>query len=280
MGFKPCGIKFKIQPYMNQNNIQWWEESAGFFGDFYLEGDNSLEGYLQEKKQNLAQRTEEETKGIITLLSLKEGERILDIPCGYGRHSLELAKQGYDVVGIDINSVHLDKARQQAKDTKLTVDFRKADMLQSAFKGEFDAVINMFYSFGFFATDEENEKVLRNFYEALKPNGKFLMHTDVNIPRIMNGKYKHDETRDLVSGAKLRIIDNYNPLTKRIEGAWILTRGKNDEVRKDYSVRVYSKNDFTALCKKIGFKQIHAYGDWSKELYSEDSEDMIIVAEK
>ncbi|CAF4819188.1 unnamed protein product [Rotaria sp. Silwood2] len=70
-------------------------------------------------------------------------------------------------------------------------------MIDINYDNEFDAVINMFYSFGFFETDEENNQVLQNFYNALKPGGKFLFHTDVNIPRILSGKYKEDETRHL-----------------------------------------------------------------------------------
>ena len=214
------------------------------------------------------------------MLDLKTGARILDIPSGYGRHSIELAARGFDVVGSELNSVHLEKAKQDAQAKNVTVNFVQENMIDISYKNEFDTVINMFYSFGFFETDEENEKVLQHFYEALKPGGKFLMHTDVNIPRIVAGLYKEHEVRKLKSGAELEIIDSYNTDTKRIEGSWIIKDAEGNTERKDYSVRVYTKGEFIDLCKKAGFTEFAIYGDWQGSSYSDMSEDMIIVATK
>jgi cyclopropane fatty-acyl-phospholipid synthase-like methyltransferase len=108
-----------------ENNIEWWQEEYGFFGSLYLEGDDSVEGYLQKRKQTLAQRTETEVKGVISLLGLQKGQRILDIPCGYGRHSIALAKQGFEVVGSDVNSVHLAKAEGDTRKAGLKVRYKK-----------------------------------------------------------------------------------------------------------------------------------------------------------
>jgi 2-polyprenyl-3-methyl-5-hydroxy-6-metoxy-1,4-benzoquinol methylase len=258
---------------------QWWSEEYGFFGSFYMEGDNSKEGYLTQKQQTLKERTLAEVDGILRILSLRSNKKILDCPCGYGRHSIELGKRGFEVVGSDINSIHLQKAIDDAQVNSVKVTFRKESMLELKYMSEFDAVINMFYSFGFFETDEKNEKVLINFFNALKPGGKFLMHTDVNIPRIISGKYKTDERRNLVDGKNLRIIDNYDLKTKRINGAWIMEKNGITE-KKDYSVRVYSKEEFEEMCKKIGFTSIKTYSNWEGDDYFENSEDMIVVATK
>ncbi len=137
---------------MNKSS-QWWSEEYGFFGEYYIEGDNSNEGYLIAQKQNLVQRTVTEVKGVIGLLGLKGGEKILDIPSGYGRHSIELARKGFDVTGVELNSVHLNKAIFDAQTTDTKVQFVKGNMIDIAYKDEFDAVINMFYSFGFFETE-------------------------------------------------------------------------------------------------------------------------------
>src|SRR3989344_1655006 len=208
-----------------KENPQWWSEEYGFFGKHYLKGDNSKEGYLIDKKQTLEQRTFAETEGIIRLLDLKGEERILDVPSGYGRHSIALAKKGFNVTGIELNAIHLNEAIRNAETAQVTPNFVKGNMIDISHKEEFDAVINMFYSFGFFETDEENKKVLENFFKSLKPGGRFLFHTDVNVHRILSGKYKQNETRDLASGNKLQIIDAYDPKDKRIHGAWII-KGK------------------------------------------------------
>ncbi len=259
---------------------KWWSEEYGFFGKHYLEGDNSKEGYLANKRQTLEERTKTEVEGIIRLLDLKNDEEILDIPTGYGRHSIGLAQKGFNVTGVDLNSVHLAEAIKNSEKLKNKPNFLKNNMIDVRYKEKFDAIINMFYSFGFFETDEENEKVLKNFYDALKPSGKFLFHTDVNIPRILSGKYKEDETRTLSSGKTLRIIDKYNPKDKRIYGTWIIKDKDGKEEKKDYSVRVYSKDEFMNICKQIGFTDFELYSDWDKKPYSKDSEDMIIIAKK
>lgn len=258
----------------SKNN--WWSEEYGFFGSFYMEGDNSKDGYLIEKKQKLAERTQAEVSGVISLLKLEVGSKILDCPCGYGRHSIELAKRGFIVTGSDINSVHLQKTNGEKHEN---VIFVKENMIDIFYENEFDAVVNMFYSFGFFETDGENEKVLKNFFKALKSGGKFLMHTDVNIPRILARKYKETEERSLANGKSLVIHDSYDPTTKRINGSWIIKDG-NTEVRKEYSVRVYTRTEFVDMCRSAGFSSVTTYSDWDGNPYSEDSEDMIIVATK
>ncbi len=257
----------------------WWSEEYGFFGDFYMEGDASKEGYLIEKKQNLNERTEVEVDGVIKLLSITDGAEILDCPCGYGRHSIELARRGFKVTGSDINFTHLSKAESTADAQDIKVTFNKESMLDLKYSSQFDAVINIFYSFGFFDTDEENERVLKNFFNTLKPGGKFLMHTDVNVPRVLSGKYKKDEERNLETGKTLRIIDSYDPGTKRINGIWVIKNNGTEE-RRNYSVRVYTKEEFEEICKKIGFSSVATYSDWDGSSYSPDSEDMIVVAIK
>jgi SAM-dependent methyltransferase len=264
---------------MSITRTQWWQPEAIFFGDFYMEGDNSQQGYLIGIQQTLDERTKTEVEGVIKLLQIPMGSKILDCPCGHGRYSIELAIQGYNVIGIDINSVHLQREAQINKLPKENLDFRIGNMLDLNFNSNFDAVINMFYSYGFFETDEENETVLQNFFMALKPGGKFLMHTDVNIPRIQNGKYREDEKRDLVNGGSLRIIDKYNPETKRIDGSWIIEKDGKIE-QKDYSVRVYTKEEFEEMCIKAGFSSVVTYSNWNGDPYSDDSEDMIVIATK
>ncbi|KAB8141148.1 class I SAM-dependent methyltransferase [Chloroflexia bacterium SDU3-3] len=258
---------------------QWWEEGAGFFGRGYMEGDNSVEGYL-DAPMTLEERTESEVRGIINLLQLQPGQHVLDCPSGYGRHSIGLGRHGMNVIGADINGEELFVATQKRGDLS-NVQFIKNDMRFLYFQNHFDAVINMFYSFGFFDTDEENIQVLRNFYNALKPGGKFLMHTDVNIPRIISGKYKSQERRNLPNGNVLEIIDRYEPTTKRIEGTWTIIRPDNSiQDLTPYSVRVYTNEEFTGWCHEVGFRTVTAYGSWDRTPLTDESEDMMIIAEK
>jgi ubiquinone/menaquinone biosynthesis C-methylase UbiE len=263
---------------MSKNN-NWWEEKYGFFGEFYMKGDNSVEGYHEKRKLTLKQRTDEEVRGIINLCSLKKGVTILDCPCGYGRHSIALAKEGYLVTGSDINSHELSVAKKEAKKQEVEVDLKKENMLNLKYHNKFDAVINMWYSFGFFNSEKDNFKVLKNFYNSLKEGGVFLMHADVNFPRMINGQFREYERRTLKDGGFLRQVEFYNKKSKRNCGVWIIEHGNNIEF-KDYSVRVYSKEEFISLCRKAGFRSVKTYSDWKGKKYNKDSDDMIFIAKK
>ena len=257
----------------------WWDERAGFFGEFYMRGDHSVEGHLAARLQRVEERTKAEIEGIVHLLDMARPQRVLDVPCGYGRHAICLALRGHDVVGVDINEAHLSLARVKAIEQEVHPIFVKQNMLTISYRSEFDAVINMFYSFGFFETDAENLAVLENFFSALKPGGKFLMHTDVNIPRILDGRYKTDETRRLVDGSSLRISERYNEYSKRIEGAWTIESGSSTST-KPYSVRVYEESEFRDMCFQVGFVACDSYGGWDGQPYSRDSEEIIFVAKR
>lgn len=258
---------------------EWWMENYGFFGEFYKTGDNSIEGSYYNRKVNREQRTKEEVNGVINLCNLKEEDKVLDCPCGWGRHSIALSKKKMVVTGSDLNSFELSIAKKEAKKQKVNAKFIQEDMRKLKYKNKFNAVINLWYSFGFFDIEKDNIKTLKNFYEALKKGGKFLMHTHKNVPWILAGNSKEYEKRKLKGGGFLRQIEFYEAKSKRNHGIWILEKDGIVESR-DYSVRIYSKNEFTKICKKAGFKKVEIYSDWEGTKYSPKSRTMVVVATK
>lgn len=258
----------------------WWESEGGFFNEIYLEGDNSLEGFLLSPL-DLNERTKEEIEGVIRLSELQQGSKVLDCPSGYGRHSIALGSKGFEVVGADVNDYFLGIARENLKKVGLrNVNFIKNDMRVLEFSNEFDAAINMFYSFGFFNSDEENIEALRNFYKALKPGGKWLMHTHVTAPRFQKDLIKLHEIRTLKTGNRLELFREYNESTKREDGQWTLLNGHGKKVSTPYSMRIYTDNEYRKICSDIGFSKVDVYGDWKGSEYKEESELMIVVATK
>lgn len=257
----------------------WWDEQAGFFGDFYIRGDQSLTGHLVAQKQTLEERTRTEVDGVVRLLGLAQPQRILDVPCGYGRHTIGLARLGYSVLGMDINEAHLRVARERAQQAGVHPLFVKESMLSVGHSGKFDVVINMFYSFGFFETDAENQAVLRGFFQALGPGGKFLMHTDVNLPRVRDGQYRTHELRKLASGEELLIEEHYDEGIRRIQGSWTI-KSLDQLVTRSYSVRVYDEAEFRELCVQAGFQKCVSFGDWQGKPYGVNDEEIIFVATK
>ncbi len=261
--------------------IHWWDNSGGFFGRHYMLGDDSAEGYLPQR-ETLEQRTAREVDGIERLLALEQNSFILDIPAGYGRHSLELARRGHFIRGIDINEEHLAAARmtQQAQGIK-HVDFFKYDMreLPWTFHNAHDAVINMFYSFGFFETDEENEQVMHEFNAALKIDGKLLLYTDVSPEIIENGAYKLRERRTLRDGV-LYIDEQYDAATKRVNGTWTVhTQGIQTKLTP-YSVRIYSAKEFEEMAIRNGFIDVHFFGSFNGAPFTSKSAELIMTARK
>ena len=262
---------------MNKHN--WWEEQAGFFGSFYYKGDHSLEGHLANVDRLLPERTIKEVEGINTLINIKSPLKILDAPCGYGRHAIALAAEGHEVTGLDLNKALLQIAESECSSLGVNVTFERTNMIDINFSTDFDLVLNMFYSFGFFETDEENLLLLKKFHDALKPNGKLLMHTDVNIPRIIAGDYKLHEERNLSNGGTLTIDEMFNEQSKRIEGTWTIV-DKNKSLTKPYSVRVYETSEFIDMCSLVGFETCKVFGDWEGRKYNKSSEEIIFVASK
>lgn len=261
----------------NRQTEPWWSEEAEFFGSFYLQGDLSFGGHLAECRLTQQQRTLREVDGLVLLTGLRSGERILDVPCGAGRHSIELASRGYDVVGVDLNRIHLASAREGALRNNIQISFEQCNMLSLGHIAQFDVLINMFYSFGFFDTDKDNARVLANFRSALRPGGRMLMHTDVNLPRLRSGMYRKKESRQLVCGGILQIIEQYDEKSRRINGSWsICKEGKS--ISRNYSVRVYEAEEFIQICLDSGFKECKVFSDWSGASYSEQSEEIIFVA--
>jgi len=275
----------------------WWSNGGGFFGSKYIEGDDSVEGYLPGKVERLKERTEREVDGIIKLLHLKKEEKILDVPCGYGRHTIELLFRGYSAMGLDINQTHISEAEKRLhlryKGTNQNTPFKPAtyqyfgigDMRKVVSRKSLiescNAIINMFYSFGFFEDEKDNEKVMEEFFKTLKSNGQLLIHSDVSPEIISSGKYRFDETRSLTSGKKLHIREEYNPQTKRINGTWtIIGENKHQEKLTPYSVRIYSVQEFEKMAKRKGFRDVRFFGSFEGEKFTKESKELIMIAKK
>jgi SAM-dependent methyltransferase len=277
----------------SNNQAEWWENQGGFFGSQYMLGDDSIEGYIPGTNETLEERTKREVDGIIKLLNpSKYG--MLDIPCGYGRHTIELAKRGFRVIGIDINDEHIQRARKnmikflsekRKKDRKdeRWCGFLEGDMRQlqaKEYKEAYETIINMFYSFGFFKTEEENKAVMKGFHNALVPGGQLLLHTDVSPEIISQGDYRFSERRRLRNGGQLQIEENYDPKTKRMNGTWTILNNGTPKKLSPYSVRIYSQEEFKEMAKNCGFRQIDFYGSFEGEKFSLSSKEMIMIAKK
>ncbi len=131
---------------------------------------------LDIKKMSWVEHTVEEVDFIIEALALRGGERVLDLACGFGRHSLELARRGYKVVGVDITPEYIADARRTAQAEGLAVEFIQADVREVAFRDEFDVTLNMADgAIGYFESDAENLRLFDVIARSLRRGGVHVM---------------------------------------------------------------------------------------------------------
>ena len=121
--------------------------------------------------------TNQEVDFIIEKLQLSGKERVLDLACGFGRHSLEFSRRGYEVIGTDLTSSYIEIAKQLSKKEGLSAEFFRADIREINFSQEFDVILNMADgAIGYLENDAENLKIFDVISQALKRgSGKHFM---------------------------------------------------------------------------------------------------------
>lgn len=144
---------------------------------------------LDIKNQSWTEETNRQVDFLMKALELTGSEKILDLACGFGRHSLELARRGFNVVGIDITKAYVEDAQKQAEREKLSARFLHMDIREVPFREEFDVVLNMADgAVGYLENEEENLKIFDVIANALRPGGKHVMdimsadYADIHFP--------------------------------------------------------------------------------------------------
>jgi len=217
-----------------------------------------------------------EVEGIISLLGIKPGACVLDLCCGVGRHSLELARRGFQVTGVDRTEHYLQQASAQAEKEGLKIEFVQEDMRTFCRLDNFDAVISMFTSFSYFEDPEEDRQVVLNVYHSLKPGGVFLlemMGKEV-LARIFRESDWHEHD-GMLTLQERKVTRNWGWMENR----WIMIKG---EKRSEFKVthRLYAATELISLLTGCGFAQADAYGDLSGSAYDLTARRLVVVGVK
>lgn len=217
-----------------------------------------------------------EVEKIISLLGLRVPAQVLDLCCGIGRHSIELARLGFEVTGVDRTRAFLEEAKSKASSENLNLEFVEADMRSFRRAEAFDAILNYFTSFGYFETLEEDRKVLENAYQSLKPGGRLLMDIMGKELILSNFRVKDwFEVDDLFVLEERKLSENFERLeTRRI----MIRDGKRSEV--SFSLRLYSAMEMRLLLHQAGFKKVEFYGSLEGTPYDQKARRLVAVAEK
>ncbi|MTR87126.1 methyltransferase domain-containing protein [Roseburia intestinalis] len=202
---------------------------------------------------------------LIKQLHLKGTEKILDLACGFGRHSLEFARRGYDVTGIDITPAYIDYANEQAKKENLNAKFICQDIRTITFDKEFDVVLNMADgAIGYLEDDGENHKIFSVIAKALKNGGKHFMD-------IMNGSYAqtHFPCKLWDAGEKGLTLSAFEWEKDRktlIYGQVDYMYGEalyKPEMKEGNPIRLYSLDEITEIFGKLGLRICNSFADFS-----------------
>lgn len=238
---------------------EWYEESFG-------------EDYLIVYKHRDFGGARKEVDLIIAWLDLPSGAKVLDLCCGMGRHSLALAEAGYEVTGVDLSEPLLREARSQNGAQQVT--WLRSDMRELPLAGGFDAVVNLFTSFGYFDEDEEQIRVLREIHRMLKPGGKFIIDF-LNPAHVIRHLVPHSTRED---GENL--IDE----SRRIENGYvkkdIILTSKSDGTPRQYHERVklYSLERFREMIQQVGLQLEAVHGSYDEDAYNAESSTRMIFS--
>jgi SAM-dependent methyltransferase len=221
------------------------------------------------------EETQQDVDFICDVLELHEGAKILDLFCGAGRHSLELAKRGYSATGIELNPDYLELGKQLAKTIANAPNFIHGDVRHIDFGKGYDGTIIMFQSFGYFS-DSEDKLVLSKVFDALKKRGRFLIEI-LNRDWILRNFVEIQEA--VFDGIRVVEKREFDVLTSR--NNFIIHRHEKDGiVTKKGSWRLYSAHEMKNILEGIGFRFIGGYSNLEKEPLTKDTRLMRMVFEK
>ena len=248
--------------------------SAWFEDDTLWE---SLESFLfsQLRSSEMAVR---EAEQILTLLHPPQSAAVLDLCCGPGRHSLEFARHGFQVTGVDRTARYLDTARAAATREGLTVEFVQEDMRHFQRPAAFDVALNLFSSFGYFEDEAEDLRVLRHLHTSLKPGGQVLLEMAGKEPlaRMLEPRtwQRHAERDEYL--LQERIIQGG---WRWIENHWIWLGGPAQKVFT-FRLRLYSGAELTDLLRAADFSAVQLYGSLAGTPYDHTAQRLVAVATK
>lgn len=226
-----------------------------------------------------ADRTSAEAAFVIDTLALAPGARVLDVPCGEGRHAIALAQRGLCTTGVDFNRHAIALARSRAAEQGVAPTFLEADAREFPLDdGPYDAAICFYGSFGYF-DDSDNLRFAARVASALRTGGQFLIDTQVLetvLPRFSQRQWWWSSPAQDVLVAEDRSFD---VATSRIEGVFHF-HGDGVHASAPFSIRLYSVRELQDLLRCAGFTRFRAVETGSGAPFQVGAQRLSLIAEK
>lgn len=215
----------------------------------------------------------------------EKSARILDIGCGTGRHSIELARRGYRMVGVDLSDAQLARAREKARDAGVEIDFQKQDARKLPFKGEFDLAIMLCEGgFSLMETDEMNFNILKSATAALKDRGKLIFTTLNGLFPLFHSVKEFYASVEKDGGAKCRDC-SFDLMTFRDHNTTVIEDDAGVKHELACNERYYVPSEIRWLLQSLGHKTIDIFGAKlgafsRQDMLTTDDFEMLVVSEK
>ncbi|GHU85767.1 SAM-dependent methyltransferase [Spirochaetia bacterium] len=205
-----------------------------------------------------------------------DGPRVLDLCCGFGRITLELARRGFAATGVDITPAYLETAREDAACEHLDIEFIHADVRDFKRPAAFDLAVNLYISFGYFENPDDDRLLVRNAFESLKPGGAFIIET----------LGKEIAVRDFVEAdwferAGFKVLTEYTAVDSwaALKNRWILVKDGN-QIERTFTQRLYAASELRQLLLDAGFAGVEIYGGWNDDPYDHHAQTLIVAGRK
>ena len=238
-----------------------------FFSDFYLRA------FADDERQGEA---EAQALAAARLSGCPEGGDLLDVPCGFGRHVIPLARAGWRAVGVDRSRALLDEAKRRAGHERwpklVAADYRELPFADESF----DAALNLFSSLGYLG-DEGDTHVLGEIRRVLRPDARLvieIMHRD----RAVRG-FSEQSWRLLGEGRLLLEQRTFDAASGVAQTTETLIDSSNERESRSFSVRVYTATELLAMLNAAGFGEAKCHGDLEGGPFGVDTR-LVIVARR
>ncbi len=243
-----------------------WFENEDFWRDFYQ--------YMFPQERFAA--AADEVSRIMELTGVSTGS-LLDLCCGPGRHSVEFARQGFSVTGVDRSTYLLEKARRYAAENAVAIEWVQQDMREFVRADAFDLACNLFTSFGYFEDEQDDLKVLKNIYRSLRENGVLIMEMmgKERLARVWQSAMSFDLPDGTLMIQRPQVRDDWS----RVRTEWILLKDGRSRTAV-FEHWIYSGREIKDRLLGCGFQQVQLFGNMQGAPYDLEATRLVVVARK
>ena len=244
------------------SSAETWD---AFFSDFYLRAYAAHEADEEAAAQALA---------AARLAGVEPGAELLDVPCGFGRHSVPLGRAGYKVTGVDRSAALLEEARRRTGHERwpklVQADYRELPFPDASF----DAALNLFSSLGYLGI-EEDTRVLAEIGRVMRPGGRLViesMHRDLLVLR-----WSDSDWRLMGEGRLLLEQRTFDAPSGIATTTMTLIDGAGARESRTWSVRVYAVTELLAMLARAGFAEVKVHGDFDGGAFAPATRAVIVA---